>query len=49
MAPATPGYWALHGFQASVTGDTQAYAHSTAVIAAITTAALLVSARHIRR
>ncbi|MBK3577674.1 ABC transporter permease [Streptomyces sp. MBT65] len=49
VAPATPGYWALHGFQAAVTGNTQAYAHSAAVITTITTAALLVSARGIRR
>jgi ABC-2 type transport system permease protein len=49
VAPATPGYWALHGFQAAVTGDTQAYAHSAAVIAAITATALVVSARGIRR
>ena len=49
VAPATPGYWALHGFQAAVTGDPRAYAHATAVIAAITAAALLVAARRIRR
>ncbi|WP_019059729.1 ABC transporter permease [Streptomyces prunicolor] len=49
VAPATPGYWALHGFQAAVTGDTRAYAHSAAVIAAITATALVVSARGIRR
>lgn len=49
VAPATPGYWALHGFQAAVTGDTRAYAHSAAVIAAITAAALVVSVRGIRR
>ncbi|WP_327405442.1 ABC transporter permease [Streptomyces sp. NBC_01288] len=49
VAPATLGYWALHGFQSAVTGDTQAYAHSTAVIAAVTAAALLISARGIRR
>ncbi|MEV8543788.1 ABC transporter permease [Streptomyces sp. NPDC051572] len=49
VAPATPGYWALHGFQAAVTDNTRAYAHSTAVIAAITAAALLVSTRGIRR
>jgi ABC-2 type transport system permease protein len=48
VAPATPGYWALHGFQAAVTGDTHAYAHSTAVIAAITATALLVPAHRIR-
>lgn len=49
VAPATPGYWALHGFQAAVTGNTAAYAHATAVIATVTAAALLVSARAIRR
>ncbi|MEV5532547.1 ABC transporter permease [Streptomyces prunicolor] len=49
VAPATPGYWALHGFQAAVTGDTRAYAHSAAVITAITATALVVSARGIRR
>jgi ABC-2 type transport system permease protein len=49
VAPATPGYWALHGFQSAVTGNTQAYAHSTAVIAAITAAALLIASRGIRR
>ncbi|MFJ5309129.1 ABC transporter permease [Streptomyces sp. NPDC088350] len=49
VAPATPGHWALHGFQATVTSDTRAYAHSTAVIAAITAAARLVSRRRVRR
>ena len=48
VAPATPGYWALHGFQSAVTGNTQAYAHSTTVIAAITAAALLIAARGLR-
>ncbi len=46
--PRHPGYWALHGFQAAVTGNTEAYAHATAVIAAITATALLLSARAIR-
>ncbi|WP_420312279.1 ABC transporter permease [Streptomyces sp. YS-B37] len=49
VAPATPGYWALHGFQAAVTGNTAAYTHATAVITAITATALLISARTIRR
>lgn len=49
VAPATPGYWALHGFQAAVTGNTAAYTHATAVITAITATALLISARAIRR
>ncbi|MGR3873893.1 ABC transporter permease [Streptomyces graminifolii] len=49
VAPATPGYWALHGFQAAVTGNTTAYAHAAAVITAITATALLVSARAIRQ
>ncbi|MER7924690.1 ABC transporter permease [Streptomyces sp. NPDC096057] len=49
VAPATPGYWALQGFQAAVTANTDAYTHATAVITAITTTALLVSARHIHR
>ncbi|MFJ2892349.1 ABC transporter permease [Streptomyces sp. NPDC087305] len=48
VAPATPGYWALHGFQAAVTGNTEAYTHATAVITAITATALLASARAIR-
>ncbi|MFD4880361.1 hypothetical protein ACFWOB_44335 [Streptomyces sp. NPDC058420] len=48
VAPATPGYGALHGFQAAVTGNTAAYAHATAVITAITATAPLVSARAIR-
>ncbi|MER6212415.1 ABC transporter permease [Streptomyces sp. NPDC001642] len=49
VALATPGYWALHGFQAAVTGNTAAYTHATAVITAITATALLISARAIRR
>ncbi|WP_328832641.1 ABC transporter permease [Streptomyces sp. NBC_00252] len=49
VAPATPGYWALHGFQAAVTGNTAAYTHATAVITAITATAFLISARAIRR
>ncbi|MFJ9249440.1 ABC transporter permease [Streptomyces sp. NPDC101776] len=49
VAPATPGYWALHGFQAAVTGDTLAYTHATAVITAVTATALVVAAHGIRR
>ncbi|MCX4809666.1 ABC transporter permease [Streptomyces sp. NBC_01239] len=48
VAPATPGYWALHGFQAAVTDNTEAYTHATAVITAITATTLLASARAIR-
>ncbi|MFJ8061631.1 ABC transporter permease [Streptomyces sp. NPDC096142] len=49
VAPATPGYWALHGFRAAITGNTTAYTHATTVIATLTTTALLASARPIRR
>ncbi|MFJ9630584.1 ABC transporter permease [Streptomyces sp. NPDC101175] len=49
VAPATPGYWALHGFQAAVLGDTTAYAHAVAVIAAITVGAFLIAVDGIRR
>lgn len=49
VAPATPGYWALRGFQSAVTGDAHVYLSSLAVILGISAAALILAAVRVRR
>lgn len=43
VAPATPGYWALRGFQAAVTADAHTYAKSVGVVLGIAVVALVLA------
>jgi len=44
IAPYSPGYWASHGFQASVTGDMEVYGKAIAVVLGVTVVGLAIAA-----
>jgi ABC-2 type transport system permease protein len=48
VAPWTPGYWALHGFQAAVEGDAATVDRALAVLIAITILAFALAAAGVR-
>jgi ABC-2 type transport system permease protein len=49
VAPWTPGYWALHGFQAAVEGERAVFLRALAVVAGISVLSFVVAVRGARR